>query len=268
MAERKRILITGAAGRIALMVREALAPDYDITGVDIRPSESHPEDHVADMRDSDAIQALFRNQDIVLDFANKTGGKIGWEDAYGNNIPATYHSLEAAQQAGVARYIFASSNRIAEEYEQDEPYASICRGEYDGIDPSTFPRITAEMPVRPNGPYGIGKAASEAAGRYFSDRHGMSFISLRLGTMWFEGRPPRTVRQFATILTPRDVQHLYRCAVAAPEDLRFAIFYGVSNNEWRFWDIEDAKKRIGYAPQDNMEVFREGWLPERPANEA
>lgn len=256
MAERKRILITGAAGRIALMVREALEPDHDVFGVDIRPSEAHPQDAVADMTNLDAIRPLFRERDVVIDFANNPAGNLSWEDAYHNNIHATFNSMRAAQEAGVTRYVYTSSNRITEEYQQDYPYSAICKGEYEGIDVATFPRITASMPVRPNGPYGIGKAAAEAAGRYFVDKHGMSVICLRLGTMGREGEGPRDQRQFATMLTPRDLKHLYQCAVSAPDDLRFGVFYGVSNNKWNFWDIEDARQRIGYTPQDNMETWR------------
>ena len=256
MPERKRVLITGAAGRIALMVREALAPDYDVTGVDIRPSEAHPEDAVADMTDLDAIRPQFRDKDVVVDFANNPAGDLSWEEAYHNNIHATFNSMRAAQEAGVSRYIFTSSNRITEEYQQDHPYAAICKGDYEGIDVATFPRINTSMPVRPNGPYGIAKAAAEAAGRYFADKHGMSVICLRLGTMGREGAGPRDQRQFATMLTPRDVKHLYQCAVAAPGSLGFGIFYGVSNNRWNFWDIADARDRIGYEPQDNMESWR------------
>jgi nucleoside-diphosphate-sugar epimerase len=112
------------------------------------------------------------------------------------------------------------------------------------------------MPVRPNGPYGIAKAAAEAAGRYLANGHGMSVLCLRLGTMGREGAGPRDQRQFATLLTPRDLKQLYRRAVDAPEELRFAIFYGVSNNKWRFWDISDAEALIGYRPEDDMEVWR------------
>ena len=36
--------------------------DYEITGVDIRPSEAHPQDAVADMTDIDAIRPLFRDR--------------------------------------------------------------------------------------------------------------------------------------------------------------------------------------------------------------
>lgn len=31
----------------------------------------------------------------------------------------------------------------------------------------------------------------------------------------------------------------------------FAIFFGVSNNTGRFWDINNAQRLVGYAPQDD-----------------
>ena len=40
------------------------------------------------------------------------------------------------------------------------------------------------------------------------------------------------------------------------QNVEFEIFYGVSNNKWRFWDIEDAQKKIFYDPIDNAENYR------------
>jgi hypothetical protein len=31
----------------------------------------------------------------------------------------------------------------------------------------------------------------------------------------------------------------------------FGIYYGVSDNKGRFWDISNAEKEIGYHPQDD-----------------
>ncbi len=256
MADKQKVLITGAAGRIAQMVREALQDEYELSAIDLRPAEGFEDCLVADMTDLEAIQHAFDGIDIVVDFANNPAGNLSWEDAYANNIHATFNSMRAAQEAGVKRYIYTSSNRATEEYQQDYPYSAICKGDYEGLDPATMPLIDSRMPVRPNGPYGIGKAAAEAAGRYFSDKFGMSVICLRLGTMGREGAGPRDQRQFATLLTPRDLKHLYRCAVAASDDVKFAIYYGVSNNKWRFWDISDAAEQIGYQPLDNMETWR------------
>ena len=89
-----------------------------------------------------------------------------WDVVYSNNLPSTYNALEAARRAGAKRVIFASSNHATGNYEEDEPYASIVAGMYEGLDPETFPRVTVDMPIRPDGPYGIGKAFGEAAGRY------------------------------------------------------------------------------------------------------
>ena len=77
------------------------------------------------------------------------------------------------------------------------------------------PYITPEMPVRPDGPYGIAKAFGEATGRHFSDRYGLSVLCLRIGTLNPESRPTNP-RQFATLLTHRDLAHLVeRCIEAA-----------------------------------------------------
>jgi len=254
MNQTKRVLITGASGRIGTMVRQALTGRYEVSGIDQRPAQGF-EVRVADMTDYDAIRPAFEGIDIVVDLANDPNGSLSWERAYANNIPSSYNCLRAAQEAGVQRYVFTSSNRASEGYEHDEPYASICKGEYGSLKPGSFPLVTTAMPVRPSGPYGIGKCLGEAAARYFSDYYGMNCICLRLGTVHGSDRP-RAVRQFATLLSPNDLTQLYACAVAAPDDLRFATFYGVSNNDWRFWDISDAQRLIGYRPQDNTERWR------------
>src|SRR3954465_10134556 len=231
---KQKVLVTGGAGRIGTMVRTALQDDYDGRALDLHAIDG-VESFVADMTDYKAIRPAFEGVDIVVDLANNPSGSLSWDLAYANNIPSSYNALRAAQEAGAKRYVFTSSNRASEGYEADEPYASICRGAYDGLEPGKLPLVTTSMPVRPSGPYGIGKCLGEAAARYFSDYHGLSCICLRLGTVHGSDRP-RATRQFATLLSPNDLKELYRCAVAAPADLRFATFYGVSNNDWRFWD--------------------------------
>jgi hypothetical protein len=34
------------------------------------------------------------------------------------------------------------------------------------------------------------------------------------------------------------------------------VFYGVSANRWRIWDVDDARRTIGYQPQDDAEDWR------------
>ena len=33
--------------------------------------------------------------------------------------------------------------------------------------------------------------------------------------------------------------------------MKFGIYYGVSNNKHRFWDIFNAKEELGYEPEDD-----------------
>ena len=255
MPDRKRVLITGIAGQIGGVVRDALIAGHDVSGIDIRPAEGF-DTTVADMTDLEAILPAFEGIDTVVDLANNPAGNLSWHHAYRNNIPAVYNCLEAARRSGVKRVIFASSNRASENYELDQPYANICAGDYTGLTPGEFPLVTPDMPVRPSGPYGIAKCLGEAAGRYFSDRHGLSFIALRFGTVRRDSRPANE-RHFATVLSHRDLGHLVERCVAAPDSLRAAIFFGVSNNTWKFWDIANARDLVGFDPQDNMEVYRQ-----------
>ncbi len=254
MHNKKNILITGAAGLIGGLLQDSLKNSYNVTGVDIRPVEGFAS-LVADTSDLDAALPAYDGVDTVIDLAGVPDQDSPWDIVYRNNLPSTYNALEAARRAGARRVIFASSNHATGNYEEDEPYASIVAGRYHGLDPSDFPRITPDMPIRPDGPYGIGKAFGEAAGRYYSDRFGLSVICLRIGTLNREGRP-QTPRHFATLLSHSDLAQLVCRSIDAPDTVRFAIFYGVSNNTWRFWDISNSRELIGYKPEDNAERWR------------
>jgi nucleoside-diphosphate-sugar epimerase len=117
------------------------------------------------------------------------------------------------------------------------------------------PRLGADAPIRPDGPYAVGKALGEAAGRFYSDEYGLSVICLRIGHVNLDDRP-KEPGQFATLLSHRDLVELVRCCLAAPPTLRFGVFYGVSANRWRFWDIEAARAAIGFEPRDDAERIR------------
>ena len=249
-----KVLITGASGLIGGVLREGLGDRYELSGVDLRGIDGF-DMLVADSTDLDAIRPAFEGKDVVIDLASNPDNAISWEVAYGNNIRCTYNALQAAKDAGVKRVVFASSNHVTGMYETDSPYADIVAGRYEGLTPGDFPQITTAMPIRPDGPYGIVKALGEAAGRYFSDEFGLSVICLRIGTLNREGRP-MAPRQFATLLTHKDLVQLFDKSIQASDDLKFGIYYGVSNNKWRFWDISEGERRLGYLPADDAESLR------------
>ena len=142
-------------------------------------------------------------------------------------------------------------------FELDDPYVRIRQGHYAGLDPAIFPRVDHTVRIRPDGYYGVSKAYGEALGAYYAENFGMSVICLRIGTVNRHNSPQRDVRHMATWLSHRDLAQLVdRCL--GVQGVRFEIFYGVSNNTWRFWDIEHARRVLGYAPQDNAETYRTG----------
>jgi nucleoside-diphosphate-sugar epimerase len=203
----------------------------------------------------DSIASRFRDQHVVIDLAADPRGGAPWEVVYRNNMRATYNAYEAARRAGVRRVVFASSNHVTGEYERDEPYASVVAGRYKGLDPRGLPMITSRHAVRPDSYYGVGKAFGEALGRFYAEEHGLSVICLRIGSVSAADRPSEP-RDFATLLTHADLVRLVQSAIEAPGEVGFAVVYGVSDNTWRFWDLDEARSLLGYAPRDNAESWR------------
>lgn len=249
----RRVLVTGASGLIGAILMERLRPSHPLSGLDVHPSQWT--EHIVDMRSLSDVVAAFQGVDTVVDLAAMSNMDSSWDEVYANNLPATINAFEAARICGVRRVVYASSNHVVGLAERDEPYASVTAGSYAGLDPQSLPRVRSEDPIRPDGPYGIGKALGEAAGRHYAEEHGISVLCLRIGTVNPPDRPTNP-RHFATLLSHRDLVTLVRCCLDAPESLRYGVYFGVSANRWRIWDIEDARRELGYEPLDDAEQWR------------
>jgi glycogen synthase len=55
-----------------------------------------------------------------------------------------------------------------------------------------------------------------------------------------------------TWLSHRDLVQLVEKSLLSNID--FGVYYGVSNNKGRFWDISNAEDEIGYKPQDDASL--------------
>ena len=235
---RKKVLITGAAGRIGQVLREGLKDRYDLrlmyhrTVLEVAEGEEVVLGSVADMA---AIEAAVDGVDAVVHMAGDPSTNASWESVLEKNIQGVYCTYEACRKKGVKRVIFASTNHVTGFYEEDGVYT------------------TPELPERPDSLYGVSKAFGEDLGRYYVDEHGLEVICLRIGSF----QPDSAVierqgdRILSTWLSHRDCVQLVWRGIEA--DVRFGIYYGISANTRAYWDIQSARQGLGYAPEDDAE---------------
>jgi uronate dehydrogenase len=228
----RRLLLTGAAGRIASAVRpelRALAEEVVLTDrVAVEHVESGERFVRAELPDPAPWGDLAAGCEAVVHL-----GAVPDEAAFdvlaGPNLHGAFHVLDAARRAGVRRVVLASSGRATGFYRVDE-------------------RLDGEATPRPDGLYAATKAFAEALGRMYADRFGLEVVALRIGT--FVERP-MTERDLSTWLSPGDARRLVRAALTGPVE-GFLAVYGVSANARGWWDLPPA---LGYVPQDDAEAY-------------
>jgi nucleoside-diphosphate-sugar epimerase len=249
---RQTVLVTGMSGLIGSAVRRRLQGRYDLRALNRRTVDGVPT-HRADIGRPDDIRAAFEGVDVVVHLAAYAQAEATWEEVLHHNVIGTYHVFEGARRAGVRRVVFASSGATVSGCERDEPYAALVAGRHD--EATAWPMLTHESPVRPHGLYGCSKVWGEALARHYADTHGMSMLCLRIGAVTAEDRPTLP-RHYSVWCSQRDVAQMIERCIAAPEGVRFDVFYVVSDNRWSYRDLSHARAVVGYEPQDRAEDHR------------
>ncbi|CAN5804113.1 NAD(P)-dependent oxidoreductase [soil metagenome] len=230
----KKILITGAAGRVGRTLRRSFGDNLGpLRLTDIVPVSqlaAHEEYFPADLTDPGQIAALCDGVDAVIHLAGTPNAK-DWYTANRLNIEVTQRLFDAAYKAGIKRIVYASSIHVFGMYEL-------------GIN------LHPDLPPRPDGYYGISKVFGEAALRYHADKHGITGISVRIGSF---RSVPGNVRELATWLSPNDCASLFERALVAPVTGYFDPL-GFSKNT-RLPIIDSNWQRLGYLPADDGERF-------------
>jgi nucleoside-diphosphate-sugar epimerase len=242
-----RVLITGSNGLIGGILWKGLADSFELYGCDRQESAGQPNIFQADVTKVGQVESLFDRVpglDYVIHLAGDARVDADWESVLTVNIDGTKNIYGAAQQHGVKRVVFASSNHVT--------------GAYEGLPPSlhlqdNVRQITSRDPIRPDGFYGVSKAAGEAIARMYFELHGLESICLRIGTVNRQDSPAGDARAECTWLSHRDLVQLVRRSLLAP--VPFGIYYGVSNNRRRFWDTTDAERDLDYHPQDDASTL-------------
>jgi nucleoside-diphosphate-sugar epimerase len=236
---RERILITGPGGRVGTHLVPLLREHFALRLFDTRELQAIADDEVivGDVRDFDPLREACAGVRAMLHLA-----AIPDEDDFHSrllpiNVAGVYNAFEAARQSGVKKVLFASTGQTVLNY---------AKGEW----------VTPEMPVRPSTVYACTKIFGEALARHYSDIHGLSMICIRL--CYFRGYDDPLLRIPNHLVqrewcSPRDLAQLVVKSIRA--DIPFAIFFGVSNNTGRFWDLSNASELVGYKPEDDAATF-------------
>jgi NAD+ dependent glucose-6-phosphate dehydrogenase len=263
----KKILITGVYGLVGNVVyRRLLAardaerqPAYEVYGLSRRPHSSAriseerkiavPDARLclARLEDFEALRDAVEGMDVVVHMAADPSGEGGWESLLSSNLIGAYNVFEAARLAGVSRIVSASSIQTVFGYRDTEPYTTLFEARYDDVVPSGIPLLTHRDCPRPLNLYASSKVWGEALAHTYAYRHGMSCIVLRIGWVVEEDRPPNPWGRNQWC-SQRDIAQLVQCCIDASDDLRFDIFYGVSNNDFNWVDLDHAREVVGYEP--------------------
>ena len=235
MNSHKRVLITGAGGHIGGSLSQRLKDRYDLRlHFHHQPDPEPDADHVvADIAEYGQIAPAMQNVDAVVHLAGSPQVTSPWEDVHRANIVGTYNVFESARAAGVRKIVFASTNHVMGMYDRDREWP-----------------VYADQPVRPDSLYGVSKAFGESLGRHYSDQYGISVVSLRIG--WFLEHPHDEIARWMW-LSPRDCAQVVWRSIEA--DIGYGVFYAISANGMRRWDITDTINVLGYRPQDDAERF-------------
>lgn len=255
MAGRKKLLITGAAGKAGRTIWTHLRDHYDFRLVlrSTVPDDLYEEDEVVrgDVSDYDAMVKAAAGVDVIVHLAIRRWGGMSPEEVAAATLevdmPGVYNMYEAARINAVPTVIFASTNHVTGMYEKEEIY--------------TRP----DMPVRPDSIYGTGKAFGEALGRFYSDWYGIRVLCLRIANFNGKDAPGRYYEPgLSRWLSRRDLADMvWRCIER--EEVKFGIFYGVSGGSEKKWDLSNARELLGYEPQDegSSQAFRAKYRQER-----
>ena len=272
MPERRKVVVTGAAGLIASLVLPALRDRYDLTLVDVRTRDREgrevPGVQTANLLDldRDAYRHLFAGADSVVHFGfvGSAGPsnplQAGSSHPFQNeasNVQMAYNVYQTALEAGVRRVVCTSSNHAADYYER-----LILDHKHDFVYPET-------KPLSDNF-YGWAKVAYEALGFVFATGRDtgrpLENVQIRIGgpretdvERCPKGDLTCVRRALAVYISQRDLQQLYVRSIETP-DIRdehgvpFQVFYGISANSRAFWSIANARRVIGYEPEDDSEI--------------
>jgi uronate dehydrogenase len=239
----KKLVLTGAAGRLGSYLREPLTKMCDeLVSTDLAadigktlPGETYVQ---ADLGDLAALEAIMEGADMVVHFG-AIGDEAAWDDILHSNIVGAYNVWEAAHRKGVRRVVYASSVHAVGMHLKTDV-------------------IGLDAPHKPDTYYGLAKCFCEDLASLYWDKRGVESVCMRI----FSCAQANNARSLGTWLSYDDLIHLVERSIDSPV-VGFTKVWGISNNDRVVVDNSKAA-HLGYRPKDNAEVFAKEILADTP----
>lgn len=264
-----RVAVTGAAGLIGGVVFDRLIADgYDVVGID-RPHDEwltagrNTDDTEAPSRvthhfdlaeaSDDEWQMMLKECEVVVHLAADANPSNSDESMMRNNVEVTTMLMRNALASGVRRVVLSSSGLTQVGLESELLEGGSLEGQLIGV----------KHGVSTTSTYGDSKVFVEQLGEFYSFKHSMECIVVRIGTVipdesehWERGG-----RLQATAFLQSDVAQFFSCAVAAdysswepnsceghPDVNNFLLTAAQSDSPDRFIDLEPGLTALGWSP--------------------
>ena len=272
-----KIFITGGAGTCGRILKDI---EYDKIFFDKKDKTVEFEnlEYIkGDLSDFDLIEDKISSCDVLIHLAAKDyypdfkmgSGEASWNDYSYTNIDLTRELFEIAIKLNIKKIIFASTHRVQGMYEKIYSPGIYQIGHKFKFDHNNE--------VCPDSIYAVTKLFGENLGKYYSIKYGIDFKCVRICSVrdeendnplayaeygYKQGLWKKNSNQYIAQLnrlkglwqSRRDFLQLIERIVETKEK-GFEIFYGLSDNDRRWFDLEYTKKSLKYKPLDNSENY-------------
>jgi len=248
------ILVTGGSGLVGRYVVDELSSDHNVTVLDLK-SPHRPELRFRrhDLLHHEGLVQMLGGTDAVVHLAGIPHPlNHPAETVFRVNVVGTYNLLEACSRAGVARFVFMSS-------ESTLGFAfSSAR-----LWPLSVP-IDESHPLRPEDPYGLSKVTGELLCEGISRRSRLTTVCLRPPWIWVpEEKEVAVYRQLVdnyrnwwknlwAFIHVRDVARAVRLALQTDIGERHVRVYICADRNWTGRDsrelLEEFYPEVGNIP--------------------
>jgi uronate dehydrogenase len=240
------VLVTGATGEVAHGVLPWLQQRFRLRLVALDPPGDDPRRIQADLLDRQAVSLVLRGVGAVLHLAVASGHTGVYEDEAFNdirfdvNVKGTFHLFEAARCAGVRRVVHVSSLMVVWGYGSSAP-------------------VRGDASPRPVGTYALTKTLSEEVARYYAMNHGMEVLTLRIAAPLDINDPDLPNKPVRPQQVPLpDLAQALTLALTVPLP-NYEIVTIVGDSSRRVWDLEPARRVLGYEPRYRLDDLGVRW---------